>query len=108
IQAVGEFSIGVTSAGTSDQLPDSYSLEQNYPNPFNPATTIRYSIPEENPVTIKVYNTLGEQVLTLVNEVQSAGVYQVTFNLVNLASGVYFYRIEAGSFVQVKKMILNK
>lgn len=108
IQAVGEFSIGVTSAGTSDQLPVSYSLEQNYPNPFNPATTIRYSIPEENPVTIKVYNTLGEQVLTIVNEVQSAGVYQITFNPIGLASGVYFYRIEAGSFVQVKKMILNK
>jgi photosystem II stability/assembly factor-like uncharacterized protein len=106
--ASSEFNIGVTSAGTSEQIPNSYSLEQNYPNPFNPTTTIRYSVAEAKHVTINIYNMLGEHINTLVNEFKQAGVHYVTFNSNNLSSGVYFYRIKSGDFIQVKKMILNK
>lgn len=88
--------------------PKSFSLFQNYPNPFNPATTIRYEIPKRSAVAVKVYNVLGELVRTLVDEVQQAGYYEVDFNGAGLASGVYFCRIEAGSFSQVKKMVLLK
>lgn len=89
-----------------------FRLIQNYPNPFNPATTIEYEIPEtvKNPVQVKlrVYDILGRHVATLVNEVQAAGRYQVSFNGARLASGVYFYQLQAGSFVKAKKMVLVK
>jgi hypothetical protein len=107
--AMGEFSIGVqTAAEQSDNLPSVYSIDQNYPNPFNPTTTIRYSIPEEGLVTLKVFNSIGEEVVKLVNEVKQAGNYYSIFNATNLASGVYFYRIQAGNFSQVRKMIITK
>jgi len=87
---------------------ETYRLEQNYPNPFNPTTNITYVIPKAENVSLKVYDVLGREVATLVNEVKPAGVYTVPFNASNLASGVYFYKLQAGSFVQTKKMLLVK
>lgn len=86
----------------------SYSLEQNYPNPFNPSTTIKYNIIEKGLVSIKIYNTLGSEVATLVEEVKPAGTYTANFNASNLSSGVYFYQLKAGKFVQTKKMLMLK
>jgi endo-1,4-beta-xylanase len=93
---------------TDTQLPSKYALEQNYPNPFNPTTNIRYSITKTSPVTLKIYDILGRQVQTLVNTVQTPGQYTVTFSAQNLASGVYFYRLDAGSFSETKKLMLLK
>ena len=89
-------------------IPTTYMLEQNYPNPFNPETSIRFNVPKESFVTVKVYNTLGEVVATLVNEEKSAGVYSVSFKANNLTSGIYFYTIKANDFSSTKKMILMK
>lgn len=87
---------------------DNYALAQNYPNPFNPTTNISYSIKESGFVSLKVYDVLGREVATLVNENQAAGVYTVPFNASNLSSGMYLYRLESGSFVKVNKMMLLK
>ncbi|MCW8961442.1 MAG: T9SS type A sorting domain-containing protein, partial [Ignavibacteriaceae bacterium] len=81
---------------------------QNYPNPFNPSTTIRFSIINPDVVKIKIYDVLGREVKTLVNEFKQAGTYEIQFNASSLASGIYLYRIESGNFVQTKKMILLK
>lgn len=97
---------GVNNNITS--IPNAFSLGQNYPNPFNPATKIAYTIPSNGLVTLKLYNILGKEVATLVNEVKSAGKYDVTFNGSSLSSGVYFYRLESGNFVDTKKMFLLK
>ncbi|MBK9097006.1 MAG: Omp28-related outer membrane protein [bacterium] len=86
----------------------SYSLDQNYPNPFNPATTISYSIPEESQVSLKIYDVMGSEVAELVNGRQLAGMYNVNFDASSLASGTYFYKLTAGNFVSVKKMVLIK
>jgi hypothetical protein len=98
-----------------ESLPIDYSLEQNFPNPFNPTTTIRYQLPKDGMVTLKVYDILGAEVATLVNEEKLAGKYEVNFNasdhsgnVRNLASGVYIYRLQANDFISVKKMILLK
>jgi hypothetical protein len=88
--------------------PQSFSLEQNYPNPFNPTTTISYSLPSASNVKLIVFNTLGQQIKTLVSEYKSAGNYTITFNASALPSGIYFYKLEAGPFTQIKKMILLK
>jgi uncharacterized delta-60 repeat protein len=88
--------------------PNEFNLAQNYPNPFNPTTTIQYSIPQRSNVTLKVYDILGNEVATLVNEERARGVYSVNFDASQLASGIYFYRIQAGSFIETKKMILIK
>lgn len=85
-----------------------YVLAQNYPNPFNPTTTISYTIPEDGMVTLKVYDVLGREVATLVNEAQKVGRYEVNFDASRLASGVYFYRLAAGSHVITKKMLMLK
>jgi photosystem II stability/assembly factor-like uncharacterized protein len=107
--AAGEFSIGVTSTDDSENgLPSEYSLEQNYPNPFNPITTIKFSIPNEGLVTLKIYNALGEEIKTLVNEIKQTGNYNIIFDATSLPSGIYFYRIQAGNFLETKKMILLK
>ncbi len=107
--AFGEFSIGVTSTDNSENvLPSEYSLEQNYPNPFNPTTTIRYSIPENGFVILKIYNAIGQEVVTLINEIKHVGNYNLQFNASSLPSGIYFYQIKAGKFVETKKMILLK
>ncbi len=89
-------------------LPTNFELWQNYPNPFNPTTTIRYTIPKTAHVTLKIYDEIGREVTTLINGNKEAGQYNVTFNASKLASGVYFYRLRAGSFDGVKKLILLK
>jgi len=92
-------------------IPKNFELMQNYPNPFNPTTTIEYSIPVKNKsnyVTLKIFDILGREVATLVNKRQKAGIYKVTFNAVNLTSGIYFYRLQTAEYVNVKKMILIK
>ena len=88
--------------------PNQFRLFNNYPNPFNPSTTISYSIPEINFVTLKVYDVLGNEIANLVNEEKAAGTYAVEFNATNLSSGIYFYELQAGSFVETKKMVLMK
>ncbi len=98
--------LGVTPV--SNEVPSSFSLSQNYPNPFNPSTTIRYSIPQAANVSVKIYDMLGNEVMTVVNEHQNAGTYAGTVDASNLASGVYFYTIKAGSFTDTKKMMLIK
>lgn len=90
-----------------------FSLAQNYPNPFNPTTKIKYEIPDQVrndniKVQLKVYDVLGKEVVTIVNEYKPAGKYETEFNADNLASGVYFYRLQAGLFIQTKKMLLLK
>lgn len=89
-------------------LPKTFELSQNYPNPFNPSTTITYQIPVASKVKLEVYDLLGKKVATLVNAPQEAGLYDFTLNANMLSSGVYFYRLQAGSFVQTKKMMLVK
>jgi len=89
-------------------LPTAFSLSQNYPNPFNPATTIKYDLPENSNVELKVYDVLGNEVANLFTGYQNAGSYSVNFRADKLSSGVYFYRIDAGSFSQTKKFILMK
>lgn len=89
-------------------LPKEFSLEQNFPNPFNPNTNISYSLPSAQKVTLKVYDILGNEITTLVNEEKSAGSYSVNFDASNLPSGVYFYRLNAGSYSETRKMILLK
>ena len=89
-------------------IPTTYALEQNYPNPFNPTTIINYSIPQQAFVRLTVFNVLGEEVATLVNEMQNAGNRSVEFNANNFPSGIYFYKVNAGTFSDMKKMILLK
>ena len=88
--------------------PTTYSLSQNYPNPFNPTTTINYSVPKDGNITLKVYNILGQEVATLLDAYKQAGTYSATFNARSLSSGIYFYRLHAGNFSAVKKMLLIK
>ncbi|MBI1932406.1 MAG: T9SS type A sorting domain-containing protein [Ignavibacteriales bacterium] len=85
-----------------------YKLSQNYPNPFNPTTTISYQLPEKSIVTLKVYDILGREIAELVNESKEAGNYKVTFDASNLSSGIYYYQIKAGNFIQLRKMLLIK
>ena len=91
-----------------DDLPTTYALKQNYPNPFNPSTMISYSLPNNTFVTLKVFDVLGNEVATLVNEEKSAGNFEVEFNASGLSSGIYFYRIQTESFVDTKKLIMLK
>jgi hypothetical protein len=87
---------------------EDFSISQNYPNPFNPSTTVRYNIPEKSFVTIKIYDILGKEVATLINEEKPIGNYTVKFDGSGLTSGIYFYQIKAGNYVETKKMILLK
>ena len=90
------------------EAPTKFKLAQNYPNPFNPSTSIKYAISSRQFVSLKVYDVLGNEVATLVNEIKKPGYYEVNFNASNLASGVYFYRLASGSFVSTRKMLLLK
>ncbi len=97
----------------SNNIPKTYDLMQNYPNPFNPSTIISYQLPENQTVTLDIFNEIGQKIRTLVNETQSAGQHNVTWNGKNdfglsVSSGIYFYRIKAGNYINVKKMILLK
>lgn len=89
-------------------LPSQYKLEQNYPNPFNPTTTIRFTLPKQSQVTLKLYNILGQVVATLVDENLLAGEYEVTLNAEGLSSGLYFYQLVAQDFTEYKKLVLLK
>jgi hypothetical protein len=91
-----------------DNIPEKYSLAQNYPNPFNPATTISYQVPSVSNVRLIVYDVLGKEIATLVNEQKSPGKYSVAFNASRFSSGMYFYKLSAGSFTETRKMILTK
>lgn len=104
-------SIGVVTDVKQETNPvtvSNFDLQQNYPNPFNPSTKIRYSIADQSLVTLKVYNVLGKEIATLVDEVKGEGTYEVNFNGSGLASGVYFYTLQAGKITQTRKMILMK
>ncbi|KAA0244619.1 MAG: T9SS C-terminal target domain-containing protein, partial [Chlorobiota bacterium] len=96
------------SVNNPTEVVDNYELSQNYPNPFNPTTTISYSIKTSGEVSLKVYDMLGTEVASLVNENQEAGNYSVTFNASNLPSGIYVYALTSGNFVDTKKLILLK
>ena len=109
ILSAGTFQVGTpTSVETKNNLPTKFSLAQNYPNPFNPSTVINYSVAKDVLVDLRVYNLIGEEIITLVNENKQVGTYTVTYNAMNLSSGVYYYRLKAGSFVETKKMLLIK
>ena len=98
----------LTGVSGNSQLPGTFALGQNYPNPFNPSTVIKYQLPKGSLVKITIYDVLGKKVATLINEKKNAGYHQVEFNASGLASGLYLYKIEAGSFTDVKKMMLIK
>jgi hypothetical protein len=98
--------IGITPIST--EVPNSFALNQNYPNPFNPTTNIEFALTKATHVKLTVFNSTGTEVATLVNEKLSIGSYKVDFNGSNLASGVYFYKLQTSDFVQTKKMILVK
>ncbi len=98
----------VSVASGETAIPDRYALNQNFPNPFNPSTVIRFQIPKEAHVLLTVYNILGQRVTTLVNKNLKSGIHNVTFDASNLASGIYFYRLEANDYSQVMKMMLLK
>ena len=97
-----------TGVVEKNNVPTKYSLSQNYPNPFNPSTTIDYAIPVQSQVVLKLYDAAGREIKTIVNQVQQSGTHHAVLNASTLASGVYFYRITAGNFVDTKKMILLK
>src|SRR5208283_5090389 len=98
---------GVKEQVTSG-IPSEFALEQNYPNPFNPVTVIHYSLPKESHVTLTVYNVLGQVIATLLNETEQPGYKSVSFNGNDLPSGLYFYRLNAGTFSETKRMMLVK
>ncbi len=89
-------------------IPSSFILNQNYPNPFNASTTINYSLPKSGPVTIDIYDLLGRKFETLIQAEQPAGYHQVTWDATDASSGMYFYRIQAGDYVETRKMVLIK
>jgi len=102
------FNIMLTDVDDETQLPKEFALMQNYPNPFNPSTTITYHLPKTAKVELKIYDVLGTEIATLANEEKPAGIYHIEFNLAsgirNLASGIFFYQLKAGEFVQTRKM----
>jgi hypothetical protein len=106
VQGIG--SQVVSNGNISGLVPGEFSLAQNYPNPFNPSTTIYYSLPKSSNVKLTVFDVLGNEIVTLVNENKLAGTHKMDFNAGYLASGVYFYKLVAGDFTQVRKMTLIK
>ncbi|MEO8446893.1 MAG: YCF48-related protein [bacterium] len=106
LRIINASTVGVNNI--SNEIPSDFKLHQNYPNPFNPTTIINYQLPKFSNVSLKVYDILGNEVVTLVNEKQNAGIYEAEFDGSGLASGIYFYRIDAGEFIQTKRMTLVK
>ncbi|MDX1702002.1 MAG: T9SS type A sorting domain-containing protein, partial [Melioribacteraceae bacterium] len=92
----------------ANEVPNAIDLSQNYPNPFNPSTTISFAIPKTSEVQLNIYNILGQQVASLLNETKNAGTYKINWDASNLSSGVYIYRLRAGSKVLSNRMILMK
>ena len=106
---VTAYQVAPMSAGNNGALvPAKYELSQNYPNPFNPTTKINFALPKDGIVKITIFDLLGREVRTLVNESKTAGYYSVDFSSENLSSGFYFYKMESASFVETKKMMLLK
>ncbi len=100
--------LALTGVGNSEIYPTKYSLEQNYPNPFNPTTNIRFTVPKEGHVTLKIFDISGKEVATYLDSYINAGIYNAPFDGSQLTSGIYFYRLTAGDFVETKKMMLIK
>ena len=100
--------VSVDDPGFEDYYPKNISLYQNYPNPFNPSTLIKYQLPVSDNVTIKVYDVLGNEITTLVDEFKPAGSYRISFDASKLSSGVYFYRLQTSGFNEIKKMVYLK
>lgn len=105
---VGSFVAGTSGIQPNGEIVNSYSLSQNFPNPFNPSTLIKFSIPKSSFVTLKVYDVSGKEVKNLVNSQLSQGGYNYTMNASDLSSGVYYYKITAGEFTEIKRMVLVK
>ncbi|MBK8551956.1 MAG: T9SS type A sorting domain-containing protein [Ignavibacteria bacterium] len=105
-----ELNQGIDNLILTDEgiIPADYSLSQNYPNPFNPSTTIKYDVPEDGSVRIVIYDMLGKEVQTLVNQFVKAGSYDVRFNASNFSSGIYIYKMQSGTFSEIKRMVLLK
>jgi hypothetical protein len=109
--SVGEIVLNLNPTAVEEinsDIPSDYVLYNNYPNPFNPSTTINFSVLSSEFVTLKVFDVLGNEVAVLVDEEKPAGIYEVKFDAIGLSSGIYFYKLQAGSFVETKKMILMK
>jgi hypothetical protein len=109
--SINLYYIIVKVESANSNTPSDFSLSQNFPNPFNPVTKIKFEIPDQvrndnAVVTLKVYDILGREIATLVNEEKPAGEYEVEFNAANLPSGIYFYQIKSGNFIENKKMVL--
>lgn len=105
---IAKWSLPTNIETATNEIPDAYTLYQNYPNPFNPETKINYAIPKQGHVTLKVYDISGREVMTLVNEVKTAGYYSINFNGNSLNSGVYFYRLTTADYTETRKMLLLK
>lgn len=103
-----DFDVTVSVASGYNEIPDEFVLMQNYPNPFNPETVISYSVPEPRAITLNIYDLHGKEIETLVNEFQLSGIHTIKFDAGNLPTGIYFYRLNAGNFVQTKKLIIQK
>ena len=102
---------GMVTSGKNDERilnPNRFSLNQNFPNPFNPSTSIEYSLEKRSKIKLQVFNSLGQKVRTLVNQLQAAGIYEVEFNSQNLTSGSYYYVLTSDNIVKANKMILVK
>ena len=106
--AIGTLNLGFAVLPPETNLPEEFKLNQNYPNPFNPVTTIEYTIPKGSNVSLKIFDITGREVASLVDKYQDAGTFIVNWNAVNFSSGIYIYRLTAGSYTDTKKMILNK
>ena len=103
-----DLTVSSVGSNTTDKFISTFQLYQNYPNPFNPSTTIKFSVPKSEKVTLKIYNLLGQEVATLVSDNLNAGDYTYSWNAESLAGGVYIYKVQAGSFLQVRKMVFLK
>jgi len=109
--AISEIPRWISNTGIntiSSEIPSEYKLFQNYPNPFNPSTIIRFQIKDSKFVALKIYDILGREITTLLNEKLKAGIYEISFSINQLPSGIYFYKISTGDFSDIKKMVLMK